>query len=67
LLLLDAIAQIRLFVKLKLAKCARAEMRPGFFCVGAKERVFFFLLFAGTTGRGRRHDAATFSLQGATA
>jgi hypothetical protein len=35
--MLDALVQIRLFVKLKLASCARAEMRPGFF-VSAPER-----------------------------
>jgi ribosomal protein L39E len=34
----DAAVQIRLFGKLKLAKCARAERRPGFFCVRAEER-----------------------------
>jgi hypothetical protein len=37
----DAGMQIRLFGKLKLAKCARAERRPGFFCVSAEERLFF--------------------------
>jgi len=37
----DAGMQIRLFGKLKLAKCARAERRPGHFYVHAEERLFF--------------------------
>jgi hypothetical protein len=38
---LDAAVRIRLFGKLKFTKCARAERRPGHFCVRAEERLFF--------------------------
>jgi hypothetical protein len=41
---LDAVARIRLFGKLKLTKCARAERRPGHFCVRAEERFFFVVI-----------------------
>jgi hypothetical protein len=44
-LALDPAVQIRLFEKLKLAKCARAERRPGLFYFRAEERLFFSLLF----------------------
>jgi hypothetical protein len=37
---LDAAAQIRLFGKMKLAKCARAERHPGFFIFGPKRARF---------------------------
>jgi hypothetical protein len=56
-LLVAAAAQIRLFEKLKLAKCARAETRPGLFCVWAEERLFFVLLFTGITGWSALHGS----------
>jgi hypothetical protein len=42
---LDAVVGIRLFGKLKLTKCARAERRAGHFYVRAEKRLFFSLLF----------------------
>ena len=39
--MLDAAGQIRLFGKLKLAKCAQAERCHGHFYVSAEERFFF--------------------------
>jgi hypothetical protein len=42
----DVIAQIRLFGKLKLAKCARPKGVLGFFETHAEESLFFSLLLA---------------------
>jgi len=38
---LDAAVRIRLFGKLKLTQCARAERRAGHFYVRAEERLIF--------------------------
>ncbi|HWF94950.1 MAG TPA: hypothetical protein VG291_08355 [Xanthobacteraceae bacterium] len=52
---IDAAAQIRLFRKLKLTKCARAERRAGLFCVRAEEHLSFLChaAIAGLVGRNR--------------
>jgi len=64
-LAIDAAAQIRLFGKLKLAKCARAERRPGHFYVRAAKRLFFSLLFTSETSAGLWGPHESAALQAA--
>jgi hypothetical protein len=51
---IDAAAQIRLFRKLKLTKCARTERRAGLFCVRAEKHLSScHAAIAGVVGRNR--------------